>query len=67
MFLSKIRLTDSEKGLIDKLKQMYKPYYHGIRRKEGIEKYLELMFITKIIVLKTANYLESLNQQQPKL
>lgn len=62
-FLSKIELTDLEKGLLYKLKRMYKPYHHGVRNKEGIENYLELMFITKIIVLKTANYLERLNQQ----
>ena len=65
-FLSKIELTDSEKGLLDKLKRMYKSYHHGVRSKEGIENYLELMFITKIIVLKTANYLERLNQQNLK-
>ena len=64
-FQRKIDLTDNEKDLLGELYQKALKYRHGVRT-QPIEDYLKLMSITKIIVLKTANYLEKLNQQQPK-
>ncbi|MGC8622260.1 MAG: hypothetical protein ACP5U0_10130 [Caldisphaera sp.] len=64
-FQRRLGLTDNEKERLNKLYEMAKKYRHGVRT-EPIKNYLELMFITKIIVLKTANYIETLNQQTPK-
>ena len=64
-FQKKIGLTDDEKKFLDELYTKAKEYRHGVR-KQPIENYSKLMFITKIIVLKTVNYINALNQQPQK-
>ena len=64
-FQRKLGLTDDEKKRLNKLYEKAKDTRHGVGR-GPIENYPELMFIAKIIVLKTANYIYTLNQQPLK-
>lgn len=61
-FQKKINLNEKEKELLDKLYNMAKRYRHG-ERGQPIENYLELMYIAKVIILKTANCLWAKNQK----